>query len=47
MEIFFAAAIFILAYILIAADRIHKTVIAMVGASLMLVFGLIDRKSVV
>ncbi|HDZ59172.1 MAG TPA: hypothetical protein ENH44_00105 [Actinobacteria bacterium] len=44
MEIFFAAAIFILAYILIAADRIHKTVIAMVGASLMLVFGLIEQE---
>jgi Na+/H+ antiporter NhaD/arsenite permease-like protein len=44
METFAAAAIFILAYILIAADRIHKTIIAMAGASLMLVFGLIEQE---
>ncbi len=44
METFVAAAIFLAAYAFIALDRIHKTIVALVGASLMLVLGLIEQQ---
>lgn len=38
-----AAAIFVVSYIAIATDKIDRTIIARVGAALMLVLGLIDQ----
>lgn len=43
MEQILAAGIFVGAYIFIAVDKVHKTIIALVGASLMLVLGLIEQ----
>lgn len=43
MEQIFAAGIFVAAYVFIAVEKVHKTIIALVGASLMLVFGLIEQ----
>ncbi|RJQ44052.1 MAG: hypothetical protein C4534_07050 [Gaiellales bacterium] len=44
MEELLAAGIFIGAYVFIAVEKVHKTIIALVGASLMLVLGLIEQK---
>lgn len=44
MEQFLAAGIFLGAYAFIAIEKVHKTIIALVGASLMLVLGLIEQK---
>lgn len=38
-----ASALFIFAYIVIASERVHKTKVALAGAAVMLVFGLIDQ----
>lgn len=38
-----AAAIFVASYIAIATDKIDRTIVALVGAALMLVLGLIDQ----
>ena len=43
MEQVLAAGIFVGAYVFIAIEKIHKTIIALVGASLMLVLGLIEQ----
>ena len=42
-DFYLATGIFFLAYALIVSDKIHKTVVALVGASLMLVFGVLDQ----
>jgi len=39
----FAAAIFIASYIAIATEKIDRTIVALVGAALMLILGLIDQ----
>lgn len=43
MEQIAAAGIFIGAYVFIAIEKVHKTIIALVGGSLMLVLGLIEQ----
>lgn len=44
METFIAIAVFLLAYGLIAFERIHKTIVAIAGASFMLLFGFISQQ---
>lgn len=38
-----ATAIFIIAYVVIISEKIHKTIVAVAGASLMLVFKILDQ----
>ena len=38
-----ATLIFIIAYVLIVSEKIHKTVVAICGASLMLMFKVLDQ----
>ena len=40
-----ASAIFVITYAVIASERIHKTVAALAGAALMLIFGLISQET--
>ncbi len=42
-EPYLAAAIFIASYIIIATDKIDRTIVAMVGAALMLIVGLVEQ----
>ena len=39
-----ATAIFVVAYIVIASEKIHKTIVALVGASLMLLLGIVEQE---
>lgn len=43
MEVWVAAAIFVGTYVLIASDRIHKTVAALLGGVLMIVLGVVQQ----
>ena len=40
-----ASAIFVITYAVIASERIHKTVAALAGAAMMLIFGLISQET--
>ena len=42
MEVWVAAAVFVGTYVLIASDRIHKTVAALLGGVLMIVLGVVQ-----
>lgn len=44
MELILATAIFVVAYIVIASEKIHKTIVALVGASLMLLLGIVEQE---
>jgi Na+/H+ antiporter NhaD/arsenite permease-like protein len=44
METFLAAAIFLGAYAFIALERIHKTIVALTGAALMLLLGIVEQE---
>ena len=39
-----ATSIFILAYVLIVSEKIHKTIIALAGASLMILLGIVTQE---
>ena len=39
-----ASAIFVVTYVVIASERIHKTIAALAGAAVMLIFGLISQE---
>ena len=43
-DLYIGTAIFILSYIAIVSERIHKTIIAIVGATAMLIFKVIDQR---
>lgn len=43
-DLYLGTAIFILSYIAIVSERIHKTIIAIVGAAAMLVFKIMEQK---
>ncbi|MBI4745481.1 MAG: ArsB/NhaD family transporter [Deltaproteobacteria bacterium] len=43
-ELYLGTAIFILSYIAIVSERIHKTIIAIVGASAMLLFKIMEQR---
>jgi len=43
-DLYLGTAIFILSYIAIVSERIHKTIIAIVGATAMLVFKIMDQR---
>src|SRR3990170_1871986 len=43
MEVWVAAAVFVGTYVLIASDRIHKTVAALLGGVLMIVLGVVQQ----
>lgn len=38
-----ATAVFVVSYAVIVSERVHKTIVALVGASLMLVFGILQQ----
>ena len=40
-----ASAIFIITYVIIASERIHKTIAALAGAAVMLIFGLLSQET--
>lgn len=44
MEVFVAGAVFVAAYVLIATERLHKTVAALAGGVLMVVLGVISQE---
>ena len=44
METFLAAAIFLAAYVFIVAERIHKTIVALTGAVLVLILGIVEQE---
>ncbi len=44
METIVAAAIFIVAYVIIAFERIHKAIVAIAGASLVLLLGIVSQE---
>ncbi|GEN34627.1 MULTISPECIES: SLC13 family permease [Aneurinibacillus] len=41
----YAIVIFLLTYALIISEKIHRTVVAMLGAALMIVFGIVDQET--
>lgn len=43
-ELYIGTTIFILSYIAIVSERIHKTIIAIVGASAMLIFKIVEQR---
>ena len=43
-ELYIGTTIFILSYIAIVSERIHKTIIAIVGASAMLLFKIMEQR---
>lgn len=44
MHLWLAIGIFLLAYVLIMSDRIHRTIIAMLGATLVIALGVINQE---
>ncbi len=40
-----SSAIFLFAYVIIASEKVHKTKVALAGAGVMLLFGLIDQRT--
>ena len=44
MDTFLAGAIFLIAYALIASERFDRTLIALLGGLLVVVFGIIDQE---
>lgn len=47
LQAIWAIIIFLLTYALIISEKIHRTLLAMVGAVLMIVFGIIDQESAI
>ncbi len=44
MDVFLAGAIFLVAYALIASERLDRTLIALLGGLLVVVLGIIDQE---
>ncbi len=47
LQIYFATAVFLVVYAIIVSEKIHRTVIALVGAALVVVFGIVSAESAV
>lgn len=46
-EMILAAVIFLLTYLLIITEKIHRTIVAMIGASLMIILGIVSQHAAV
>jgi Na+/H+ antiporter NhaD/arsenite permease-like protein len=44
MDVFIAGAVFLVAYALIASERLDRTVIALLGGLLVVVLGVVDQE---
>ena len=47
MTFFIAIGIFAIAYAIIISEKIHRTVIALIGASLMIILGVISQEQAI
>ncbi|WP_223070403.1 ArsB/NhaD family transporter [Paenibacillus caui] len=47
IQAFFAIAIFLLAYALIISEKIHRTILAMIGGLLMIGFGILNQETAI